>query len=564
MFFFKKSSQKSAEHEAKPAQQAGQEPGSSRTQRALSAEAEALVQDFVAELAPVTTVSQMRQWDALAVELGLSGFALMENAAQGARRTLLAHVPEVRGLRVHLLMGAGNNGGDAACLARQLLDLGAEPVVYHTRDLDACQGETAQHVQLALACGVPFVPADQFTTDCDIVVDGLLGTGFTGSLREDALALVRAINAGQQAFTLALDIPSGLDAATGRPCPEAVQADATATFAAAKPGLVLPWAKAFTGSLHVIYIGTPKKAADRAGASYRLLEESVLAHLPAPVAFGYKNSYGHVLVAGGAHGMCGAAHIAARAALRAGAGLVTCAAPAKDADHIRLGMPEIMICALGGTSETCWSTSQAAELGSRLGQAACLVAGPGMGREHDGADFLKALLALERTCPMVLDADGLMLLAANPRLFAALHAEDVLTPHPGEAAALLGTTTSDITKDPFAAAQALADRACCTVVLKGAACLVAAPNMPTLILAEDICQLSVGGSGDCLAGVIAALLAQRVPGPVAAALGVVWHGAAGICLAKSYPERGNLASEIADALPAARKLARESQEEESF
>lgn len=556
MFFsFRKHSQTPAPDGQQAAAQPDQHTFPGTPQAGLSADDRARVQDVVATLAPVTTVQEMRQWDALAVELGLSGFALMENAAQGARRVLLAHVPKVRGLCVHLLMGAGNNGGDAACLARQLLDLGANPVVFHTKDLAACQGETAQHVQLAQACGVPFRPAREFSADCDIVVDGLLGTGFTGSLREDALQLVRCINDGRQSFTLALDIPSGLDAATGRPCPEAVRADATATFAAAKPGLVLPWAKPWTGSLHVVYIGTPRRAADQAGASYRLLEDSILAHLPAPVPCGHKNSYGHVLVAGGAHGMCGAAHIAARAALRAGAGLVTCAAPGRDADHIRLGMPEIMIQALGGASETSWSKSQAAELAARLERAACLVAGPGMGRDKDSADFLQALLALPRSCPMVLDADGLMLLAAQPKLTSLLHPGDVITPHPGEAAALLGTHPAEVTADPFAAARNLAENFGCTVVLKGAASLVAARDMPVLILAEDICQLSVGGSGDCLAGVIAALLARRLPAPLAAALGTVWHGAAGILLGRTYPGRGNLATDIADALPAAGQIA---------
>lgn len=508
--------------------------------------------DLVTGLEPVPTVQEMRQWDAFAVELGLSGFALMESAAQGALRVLLSHVPDVRGKVCHLLMGAGNNGGDAACLSRQLLDHGACPVVFHTKALDTYSGDAAQHLALARACGVEFRPAEEFDGHCDILVDGLLGTGFSGELREDALELVQRANRGRQSFTLALDIPSGLDATSGRPCPKAIVANATATFAAAKPGLILPWARAFTGKLHTVYIGTPKKAQDRAGASFRLLQKKDLACLPKPLPCGYKNAYGHVVVVGGAHGMSGAAHVAARAALRAGAGLVTCACPALDARDVRLSMPEIMTRALGESGEDEWKKRSLGEIGDLLARCTSLVVGPGMGRGRDSADFLQALLCERPSCPMVLDADALMLLSANPKLFAHLEKDDVLTPHPGEAAALLGRKTEDIAQDPFGAVEALAALTGCTVVLKGAATLVRAPNSPTLVYPNDICQLSVGGSGDCLAGVVASLMGQSAESIAAAALGVVWHGEAGLNLAEKYPNRGNLASEIADALPAAR------------
>lgn len=508
--------------------------------------------DLVAGLEPVTTVQEMRQWDALAVELGLSGFALMESAAQGALRVLLSHVSNVRGKICHLLMGAGNNGGDAACLSRQLLDHGACPVVFHTKDLDTYSGDAAQHLALARACGVEFRPAEEFDGHCDILVDGLLGTGFSGELREDALELVQRANKGSQSFTLALDIPSGLDATSGRPCPKAIVANATATFAAAKPGLVLPWARAYTGELHTVYIGTPQKVQEKAGASFRLLQKKDLACLPNPLPCGYKNAYGHVVVVGGAHGMSGAAHVAARAALRSGSGLVTCACPAFDVKDVRLAMPEIMTRALGEPEEMQWKKRHAGEMADLLARCTSLVVGPGMGRGRDSADFLQALLCERPSSPMVLDADALMLLAANPKLFAHLERDDVITPHPGEAAALLGRNTGDIAQDPFGAVDALVALAGCTVVLKGAATLVRAPGFPLLIYPNDICQLSVGGSGDCLAGVVASLMGQGAEGLAAAALGVVWHGEAGRYLAAKYPNRGNLASEIADALSCAR------------
>ena len=382
-----------------------------------------------------------------------------------------------------------------------------------------------------------FRPAEEFDGHCDILVDGLLGTGFSGELREDALELVQRANKGRQSFTLALDIPSGLDATSGRPCPKAIVANATATFAAAKPGLILPWARAFTGKLHTVYIGTPQKVQEKAGASFRLLQKKDLACLPKPLPCGYKNAYGHVVIIGGAHGMSGAAHVAARAALRSGAGLVTCACPAFDVKDVRLAMPEIMTRALGEAGEDEWKKRSLGEMADLLARCTSLVVGPGMGRGRDSADFLQALLCERPSCPMVLDADALMLLSANPKLFAHLEKDDVLTPHPGEAAALLGRHTGDIAQDPFGTVEALAALTGCTVVLKGAATLVRAPNSPTLV---------------CLAGVVASLMGQSAESIAAAALGVVWHGEAGLNLAEKYPNRGNLASEIADALPAAR------------
>ncbi len=492
---------------------------------------------------------EMRARDAAAVDLGLPGCVLMENAAQAALRVLESLAPELSGRSIALLAGSGNNGGDAAALSRLLLERGARPVLYLARPLDGLRGDALLFAKLARACGVPLAPAAEFRGEEEIVADGLLGTGFHGSLREDMLGLVRRVNAGRQILTLALDIPSGLDAVTGEPCPEAVRATATAAFEAAKPGLLLPGAKAWTGEVRVCGIGMPGKVIGRHPASWKALTPDLLTRLPGSVPGGYKNAYGHVLVAGGAAGKSGAAHLAARAALRAGAGLVTVLAPAGCAERAA-GIPEIMTCPLGEPDAMDWTPAEPPE--KALAAANALAAGPGMGTGENARDFLKRLLARRRReQPAVLDADALNLLAEEPSLRELVRPCDILTPHPGEAKRLLKEESLSVRERPRAVRE-LAGKFGCAVILKGAGTLVTAPGIPILLYGEDIPQLSCAGSGDCLAGLAAALLAEKIPAPEAAALAVVWHGEAGRLLAERFPGRGNLAGEIADALPRAR------------
>ena len=343
----------------------------------------------LSNLSPLPTPDEMRRWDSAAVALGLPEILLMENAAREALAVLRQHVPSLQGARVLLFMGGGNNGGDAACLARHIDDAGGHPLVLHTRPLNEAKGAAGQHVRVARACGVPFVrlsaqgetlrlpslPEDW--REPDILVDGLLGTGFSGELRPPLAAIIAHINTYAQRrnppFILALDVPSGCDACTGRPCPDAVRAAATVCFAAAKPGLVLPHARAYTGTLHVRAIGIPTHVQE---ASFRLLDASCAGLLPPPPLEAHKNSFGHVLVLGGAHGLTGAAHLAALAALRAGAGLVSAAAPADLTSEVKGGIPDIMTVPLAPP------TSAASVAGNAAPNAAADVAADAAASKH--------------------------------------------------------------------------------------------------------------------------------------------------------------------------------------
>ncbi len=516
-------------------------------------------------LEPLATAEEMRRWDEESVKMGIPGTMLMENAAQAALRVLLASIPDLAGKKAAVLMGGGNNGGDAVCLARLMLDMGADVTVFHLPPLEKIRGDALFHLELARNCGVSLRPAvsgdaASFDADCDILIDGLLGTGFSGTLRQDCQDIITLCNQKKKyrEFTLALDIPSGLDCNDGTPGPCAIMADATVTFAAAKPGLVMPWARQFTGALHTAYIGTPQKA--RTPVNMRLITTKTLRSLPPVHAGGYKNSYGHVVVIGGAHGMGGAAHIAALAALKSGCGLVTVVTPLCWTDSVRLGHPEIMTFGLDSHgSSTDWPDSVPEKLRPLLEKADSLVIGPGMGRGLDAAHFVKSCLETLPDKPVVLDADALHFL---PLLYQDICKDRhlVLTPHSGEARALLegaAGTRPDIL-------HAISDRYNSTVVLKGAGTYVAGLNCPDAFYPYDIPQLSMGGSGDCLAGLCGSLLAQNARNTsdmareemisLSAIESVVWHGTAGRLLQKMYPQRGCLSSDLVSMLPEVRRL----------
>lgn len=509
---------------------------------------------FLDTLMPLPVPDEVRRWDEDAASLGIPPLLLMENAGAAAFRVLLRRLPYLYGKRIWLFMGPGNNGGDAACLARYLHDAGADALVLHTHPLKRSLGASGRHVRMAKSAGVRFAPAHSSwpgeLPDC--IVDGLLGTGFHGELREPMKNLVLKINAaGAGRLVLSLDVPSGLNALTGRPSPVAVRADITATFAAAKRGLLMPCANKWVGELHVCPIGMPAAIRSMTPcSSYALFPRSLdaLPHLPEET---HKNAFGHVLILGGAFGLGGAAHLAARAALRTGAGLVSAAAPQASLEDIKSGWPEIMTCPISEGSQ--WPSEIAPALSERIRRASTLVIGPGMGRDASASAFLKLILNSSNRPPAVIDADALMHMAENPALLDSVSMEDVMTPHPGEAAALLQCTASDVQADRFSALQALCGLQRGVVVLKGAATLVGQTNQPPLICPCDIPQMAVGGAGDVLAGCIGGLHARNavfgLTAFAASGMGVVLHALAGMRCAAKYPARGALASEIADAIP---------------
>ncbi|MFW5836871.1 MAG: NAD(P)H-hydrate dehydratase, partial [Desulfovibrionaceae bacterium] len=385
----------------------------------------------------------------------------------------------------------------------------------------------------------------------DVIVDGLLGTGFTKTLRPDALEMVRLVNrAGQNAFVLSLDIPSGLSGLSGEPSPEAVAADATVTFEAAKLGLAMPGARRFAGEVHVAPIGIPASVKEAMPATHFLMTREVLDLIPGPEPDMHKGSAGKVLIAGGSPGLGGALQLCGLAALRAGAGLVTAACPRALEPLVKAGLPDLMTLPVG--SGELLTPQAVADIETQAGRFDAVAVGPGLGRHKTNGDFVEALVecaAAGRLPALILDADALYWLAERPELLKRLPERTILTPHPGEMARILKTTTDDVASRRLDAARALASRRQLVAVLKGAGTVVAAPDESVFLSPFSEPNLAVGGAGDVLTGVIASLAARGMT-PLSATLAAVyWHGLAGRFLSEAYPARGNLAGEIAEALP---------------
>ena len=504
---------------------------------------------------PLPTPTETTAWDRTAIdEFGIPGFALMETASREAVAVLLDEYGAVEDLEILCVAGGGNNGGDAFAMARHLTDLGADVTVAHTKAQSSYRGETKAHMRLARKVGVHFkrISSAKILRDMrpDILVDGLLGTGFQGELRDDAQELIKAMNRiGEHAFVLSIDVPSGLNAQTGLPQPAAVQADATATFEAAKLGLALEGASRYTGGLHVCPIGIPRHVLTEAPPDHWLISADVMDLVPFPRANMHKGAAGHVLIVGGSSGMTGAPHLAALGALRAGAGLVTAACPADLADAVKLGRADVMTLPLG--EGAAWRESMVDQLQEEMDRFDAVVVGPGMGKAAKTVDFIRSFVA-QCLAPLIIDADALNALAPDGDAVGRLPETTIATPHPGEMGRLLNVSAAEVQADRLEAAKTLLKGFAGTLVLKGARTIVAQRGR-TCISPLVAPNLAVAGSGDVLSGVVAALAAAQTPIFDAACAAVYWHGAAGVMLAEEFPARGNLATDIANTLPIAAK-----------
>lgn len=506
-------------------------------------------------LLPLPTPEEMSQWDQETIKnIGIPGLTLMESASREAVDVLLEEFGPIEDKEILCFAGSGNNGGDVFAMARQLQDLGADVTVFHTKHQKQYQGETRTNLIWAQKLGVPLRHLAAVDIDSlpmpDIIIDGLLGTGFKGELSEDYLACIRSINImGHTAFVFSVDIPSGLNGLTGQPQPEAIMADATVTFQAPKLGLTMPGASRFTGMVHVRSIGIPNQIQVANPVHHHLITNEAMDYIPRIAPDNHKGNAGHVLIIGGSKGLTGAPHLAALGALRSGAGLVTIACPGKLADVIKGGSADIMTLPLDSEGE--WTPSMAKILLGEISRFDSCVIGPGIGRSAKTVDFLRTFIA---ECPAhtVLDADALYGLAQFSEKIAELPETTILTPHPGEMATLFDVSIEKIQSSRLETTAQFVDISSATLVLKGAGTLIANVSK-TCISPFSEPNLAIGGSGDVLSGMIASLMARGLSPLEASCVGVYWHGMTGRILKKDFPARGNLASEIANTLPLAVK-----------
>ncbi len=481
--------------------------------------------------------AQVRELDRIAIEeRGIPGHTLMSRAGAAAFNLLRQRWPDAR--RIVVVCGGGNNAGDGYVVARLARQTGLDVRVLTLSNPDNLRGDALTAWRDACAAGVP---TTTFTAagliEAELLVDAILGTGLERDVSGDWREAIDAMN-GHPAAILSLDIPSGLHADTGAILGAAIQAAATITFIGLKQGLFTGQGPACCGEVHFAGLDVPPDIypALHPGC-WRYVGEDLPTLLPRRSRSAHKGRFGHVLVIGGDLGLAGAARMAGEAAARCGAGLVSVATRAAHAGLQAAVRPELMF----------HGVETPDELEPLLNRATVVAVGPGLGRGDWGRAMLQAVLACDR--PLVLDADALNLLAAEPSYCDRW----ILTPHSGEAARLLKMTPTQVEADRFAAVEDLALRFGGVAVLKGAGSLVASKvdGLVALCVAGNPGMAS-GGMGDVLTGVIAALLAQGLPPFAAAKTGVYLHGRAGDLAAQSGGERGLLATDL---LPFLRQLA---------
>lgn len=517
----------------------------------------------------ILTAAQMQRIDRLTTEQwGIPSLKLMENAGRAVVDYLSERFSPLSDQKILILCGRGNNGGDGLVVARLLRELGLSPQVLLFGDAELVAGDAAANLKRLSASGLPKVVSDAATwqslrpqlEDSTLVVDALLGTGLSKPLAGLLLEVVRDINSRfGKARVVAVDLPSGISADSGELPGEVVQADVTVTFTAPKIAHVFPPASERAGEWVVKPIGTPREALEQdVSLNLNLTSAEELGWLAQPrKADAHKGDFGHVLIIAGSVGKTGAAALAARAALRAGAGLVTVATPKSALPIIAsLGM-EFMTEPLPET-ETGTISLRAFDFGllDKLVEGkSALAIGPGIGTVLETVEFVRT--AVNRyDLPLVLDADGLNAFAhcmSAFRVSGGYEHPAVLTPHPGEMARLCGQTKAAIQGQRVTTARDFASRYKVHLVLKGFRTVSAAPTGQVWINPTGNPGMATGGTGDVLTGLLAGLLAQRFAKPAieVIAAAAYLHGLAGDLAARRLGQASMIAGDLVEALPEA-------------
>ncbi len=483
------------------------------------------------------TAAQSRALDRLAIDrYALPGIVLMKRAGRAAWAALQRRWPAVDAITV--VCGRGNNAGDGYIVAGCALSNGVPTQLIQLGRASALSGDAALARDWAVGLGLAIDEVDNdapvFEVKAAVIVDALLGTGASGDVRP---GFARAIERMQAAKVpvLALDIPSGLCADTGRVLGCAVRADVTVTFIGVKRGLVTGSGPDYTGDIVLDTLGVPGACHEEIGGIAALQWNAQRHLIPERAATAYKHQAGHALIVGGDSGMGGAVAMAAEAALRVGAGLVSVVTRPEHVSAVLTRRPEIMV----------KGVDDARSIDALIDRAGVIAIGPGLGRDDWGRALLDRVLRAGK--PLVVDADGLHLLAD---LLAEKCAHEgglppmVLTPHVAEAAALLGSSVAQIQQDRFAAAAALAARSSHgAAVLKGAGSIVASDNRVSVCLHGNP-GMATAGMGDVLTGVIAGLLAQGLDPMDAAATGACLHSFAADRVADRSGRIGLLATDL--------------------
>lgn len=500
---------------------------------------------------------QMREADRRTIEeIGIPSLVLMENAGRQVVAAMEARYPDLLERTVAVLAGRGNNGGDGFVVARVLEQRGVDVSVFVVGRVADVKGDARVNLEILGKLGMTVVEVDgeeswelhsSEVASADLIVDALFGTGLTTPLQGLLETIVADVN-GMGIPIVSIDLPSGLSADTHEVVGLSIEAELTVTLAAPKLPLALPPALFRAGEVSVADIGIPAEVLEEIeGDRIELLTRDEVRDTVQPRApESHKGDFGHVLIVAGSTGKTGAAHLAATAALRSGAGLVTVATPRSCLPIIASLGAEYMTHPLPETSSGTVSMEAVQEVLAL--QRDVIAVGPGIGRGEGPEQFVKALVEMAGV-PLVLDADALNAFESDPLALAGREGQDIIiTPHPGEMARLTGQTAAEVQADRIAAARSLAATRHLFVVLKGYRTIIATPSGDVSINTTGNPGLATGGTGDVLTGVIAAWLAQLLDAEDACRLAVYLHGAAGDLAEADMGEAALVAGDVIERL----------------
>lgn len=504
----------------------------------------------------LVTAAQMRELDRRTIEdVGLPSLVLMENAGRSTYQILRREFPELSG-PVVVLAGRGNNGGDGFVVARYLANEGLAVAVFLLAARDQVQGDALVNLKILEKIGVDaeeILGEEQLShvvhrmSRAGLVVDALLGTGLNSPVRGLLAQLIDRVNQTRSPV-LSVDIPSGLSADTGEPLGTAVEAEVTVTYGFPKIGQILPPGRDYVGRLWQVDISIPPDLAQ--GIATELAEASEMRALLPPRPFAsHKGSFGHLVVVAGSEGKTGAAALSAEGGLKAGAGLVTVAGPASLNDVLEVKLTEAMTLPLPEAGNArALGRKALGPLINLLTDKTAVALGPGLGTHPETQEVVRGLV---RDCPLplVIDADGVNALAGQLEIITTAAGPRILTPHPGEMARLLGTTSREVQSRRLETARDFAAAHGVWLILKGAQTVVADPEGRVSLNPTGNPFLASGGTGDVLTGLVGGFLAQGLPPWDAARLGVYLHGLTADYLEDALGRRGLVAGDLLAAFP---------------
>ncbi|MDW7672992.1 MAG: NAD(P)H-hydrate dehydratase [Bacillota bacterium] len=515
----------------------------------------------------VVTGEEMARIDRGAIErYGIPSLILMENAGGKVSEVIVSIAEEENIKKIVIVAGKGNNGGDGLVIARHLANKGLDVKLFLLGNAEQLKGDPLINLEILKKLKVPIIPINNdrdlnklriALVYADLIVDAIYGTGFKGAALGLSQQVIELLNRSAVKI-LAVDIPSGIEASTGKVHGACIKAWKTITFAFPKIGLFLNQAEDYVGEITVVDISIPNWLPKEENIKrWAITEEYIKRIMPKRQLESHKGSYGHVLIISGAPGMTGAAFLASEGALTSGAGLVTLGIPSSLNNIMEQKLTEVMTKPMPETAAGTLSLAALDTIAALSEKMSVMVIGPGLSQEPETQQLVCQLVE-RATIPLIIDADGLNALAANLDVFTRINVPCLITPHPGELSRLLGKPVEQIQGNRLEAALEAAVKLGVTVTLKGNKTIIATPDGEAWLNLTGNPGLATGGTGDVLTGIIGGLVAQGLKVKKAGILGVYLHGQTGDEISADKGMMGLKASDLLEYLPRVLKRLEES------